>query len=172
MQILVRSAWGRITRAAAVASVALAGAIASVSVAAVPAVAAGQPWDTEIRNVANGKCLDAAGGNRVIVWACNGGDNQQWYFEESYPGATYTIHNRGAGTRGQCLDWAGGSRVILWACNGGTNQKWTLRTTHQGSTVRYQWVNYATNAVLEWSGDNNVGTWHANGGDNQSWIYT
>ncbi|WP_030951563.1 RICIN domain-containing protein, partial [Streptomyces sp. NRRL S-481] len=71
------------------------------------------------------KCLDASGrgttnGTAVIIWDCNGQNNQQWNVN---PDGTITGVQSGL-----CLDanaggTANGTRTILWSCNGGTNQQ-------------------------------------------------
>jgi hypothetical protein len=60
----------------------------------------------------------------VVIWACNGGTNQQWNVN-----ANGTITGVQSGL---CLDangagTANGTKIILWSCTGGTNQRWTLR---------------------------------------------
>ncbi len=54
----------------------------------------------------------------VVIWGCNGGNNQKW-----------TINADGsiAGVQsGRCLDAnANGTRVILWSCHGRANQRRT-----------------------------------------------
>jgi hypothetical protein len=72
-------------------------------------------------------CFDAnakgtSPGTKVIIWSCNGQQNQQW-----------TVHADGTITGNQsglCLDATGagtanGTPLELWTCNGGSNQKWT-----------------------------------------------
>jgi O-glycosyl hydrolase len=73
-----------------------------------------------------GKCLDANGrgttsGTKVILWTCNGADNQKW---------TLNVNGSITGVQSHlCLDVTGagtanGSLVQLWTCSGGTNQQW------------------------------------------------
>ena len=74
-------------------------------------------------------CLDAnargtSPGTKVIIWSCNGQQNQQWTV---HPDGTITGNQSGL-----CLDATGagtanGTPLELWTCNGGSNQKWTLR---------------------------------------------
>jgi hypothetical protein len=59
----------------------------------------------------------------VIIWACNGQNNQQWNLN-----ANGSITNV---LSGLCLDVTGlgtanGTKVQLWACSGASNQQWTL----------------------------------------------
>jgi hypothetical protein len=111
-----------------------------------------------------GKCLDDAGnsasnGNKVQLWACNGGSAQKWTAASD---GTVTIH--GSGSPGQCLDVTGGgtsngTRVQLWSCiSGDANQQWvpqsdgTLRNPHSGkclndpgsSTINGTWLDIST----------------------------
>jgi Ricin-type beta-trefoil lectin domain/Putative Ig domain len=70
-------------------------------------------------------CLDdtgnsSANGNKVQVWACNGGAAQNWTYAED---GTLRIH-------GKCLDDTGygtkaGTKLQLWSCTNHTNQMWT-----------------------------------------------
>ena len=74
------------------------------------------------------KCLDAynrgtTNGTRVVIWDCNGQNNQQWNVN-----ADGTITNV---FDGLCLDATGGgtangTKLVLWTCNGSNSQKWTL----------------------------------------------
>ena len=71
-----------------------------------------------------GKCLDdtgssSANGNKVQMWACNGGAAQNWTYAED---GTLRIH-------GKCLDAIGdgttsGTGVQIWSCTGAGNQQW------------------------------------------------
>ncbi|WP_405056285.1 ricin-type beta-trefoil lectin domain protein [Kribbella sp. NBC_01505] len=77
----------------------------------------------------NGKCLDVPGGSytdgqRVAVWDCNGGANQQWQFTGS---EVRTQNNK-------CLDVNGGSTtngaaIQLWSCNNTVAQRFELTST-------------------------------------------
>ncbi len=69
-------------------------------------------------------CLDdtgnsSANGNKVQIWACNGGAAQNWTYAED---GTLRIH-------GKCLDDTGyGTKAgppQLWSCLGHANQTWT-----------------------------------------------
>ncbi|WP_440899370.1 ricin-type beta-trefoil lectin domain protein, partial [Actinosynnema sp.] len=91
---------------------------------------ANQLWTTwaggEVR-VFGDKCLDAyeqgtANGTRVVIWPCNGQDNQRWVV-----GSDGSVRNARAGL---CLDvdaagTANGTRMVLWTCNGQGNQRWS-----------------------------------------------
>jgi hypothetical protein len=75
--------------------------------------------------VPGGKCLDVNGagnadGTAVIVWDCNGQNNQKWTLTSAGELRVY-------GTK--CLDvssagTANGTKVQIWTCHGGTNQQW------------------------------------------------
>ncbi|KKK00325.1 ricin-type beta-trefoil lectin domain protein [Micromonospora sp. HK10] len=79
----------------------------------------------ELRVYGN-KCLDAYGqgtaaGTAVVIWDCNGGDNQKWMLAAD--GTVLGVQSR------LCLDVSGqatndGAKVQLWTCNGGANQRW------------------------------------------------
>ena len=76
------------------------------------------------------KCLDASGrgtanGTPVIIWDCNGQNNQQWNVNSD--GTVTSVQS------GLCLDasafgTANGTKIQLWQCLNGANQKWTLRS--------------------------------------------
>lgn len=82
-------------------------------------------------------CLDASGGqtslgSKVVVWACNGGVNQQW--QVNGDGSVTGVQS------GLCLDVTGGSTangalVELWTCTGGANQQWTLNGGSGGRSL-------------------------------------
>ncbi len=77
--------------------------------------------------VYGGKCLDVNGagtadGTTVIIWDCNGQNNQKWRLN-----ADGTITAVGAN---KCLDVPGnatanGTKLTIWSCHGGANQRWT-----------------------------------------------
>ena len=100
--------------------------LAAVLALAVPRMAAAAP--AAVLSKASGLCLDVAGntttpGAAVQVYACNGGQNQQWEVDAAGEIRTF------GGTR--CLDVAGQSTaleapVVSWTCNGQDNQKWVV----------------------------------------------
>jgi len=124
-------------------------------------------------NMAHGLCLDAVrsgdgtNGDRVQLWACNGGVNQLWHQFDGGNTIINTAHNL-------CLDaersgdGTNGDRIQLWACNGGSNQQWFL-------CANFTWCNSAHGLCLdaERSGDGTNGDkvqlWGCNGGTNQKW---
>jgi hypothetical protein len=99
-------------------------------------------WGT-ITNVNSGKCLDAEtdsannpthNGDRVELWTCNGGSQQQWEFVLKSNGY-FSVCNKYAADRGlaMCLDAEtdathspnlNGDVVQLWNWGGGSNQTW------------------------------------------------
>ena len=83
--------------------------------------------ELRLRGHASNLCLDVKGGldqpngTSIIVFPCNGGDNQSFTFM-----GDGTIR---AGRR--CVDISGGAaragdRVIIYSCNGGANQQWRV----------------------------------------------
>jgi hypothetical protein len=80
-----------------------------------------------LRNVGANRCLDVSGasqanGAQLIIWDCNGGNNQQWTGTAAGELRVYDT---------KCLDALNqattpGSPVSIWDCNGGANQRWTM----------------------------------------------
>jgi hypothetical protein len=112
------------------------------------------------------KCVDdsafsTANGNKIQMWDCTGGINQQWTVE---PDGTLQVY-------GKCMDITGanygnGTLIELWDCNGGGNQQW-----HASNGTL---VNPASGKCLDDPGSNTAnGTqlvlWTCNGGSNQQW---
>ena len=112
------------------------------------------------------KCADdsafsTANGNKIQMWDCTGGVNQQWTAE---PDGTLQVY-------GKCMDITGanygnGTLIELWDCNGGGNQQW-----HASNGTL---VNPASGKCLDDPGSNTAnGTqlvlWTCNGGSNQQW---
>lgn len=74
----------------------------------------------------DGKCLDAsdaANGERVQLWSCDGSDAQRWRIGK---GGVLV------GKHGRCLDASRsapsieGAPIAVWDCHGDANQRWTL----------------------------------------------
>ena len=112
------------------------------------------------------KCADdsafsTANGNKIQMWDCTGGVNQQWTVA---PDGTLQVY-------GKCLDITGanygnGTLIELWDCNGGANQHWQA----SNGTL----VNPASGKCLDDPGSNTAnGTqlvlWSCDGGTNQQW---
>jgi beta-glucosidase len=124
-----------------------------------------------------GKCLDdkgnsAANGNKIQIWACNGGAAQQWAFQpDGTPGGAGIVS-----INGKCLDivHAGitnGSKIDLWPCTSpGANQQWLLN----GFGLL---VNPASGKCLDDTANSTkngtqVQIYTCNGGPNQTWTLT
>ena len=115
----------------------------------------------------NNKCIDVPGYNyanlqRLVVWDCNGGANQNWEFT----GGTLRTQNN------MCVDvngasTANGAAIQLYTCNGGANQQFVLSAA--GDLVNPQ-ANKCVD-ITGWSADNGaaLSLWDCNGGANQKW---
>ena len=91
------------------------------------------PDDQHYRITAEGtdRCLDVtdslwSNGAAVVLWDCNGGDNQLWKLL-----AVGDYFRIVAKHSGKCLDvseasYSNGAAIIRWDCNGGDNQLWKL----------------------------------------------
>jgi hypothetical protein len=154
------------------------------NVRAVPPGSRCASWCTLRNYAAPWQCLDAdttninSNGDKVQLWGCSGGWNQQWRASEAADelGGRLLI-NRASG---RCLDadsWAihyNGDKVQLWDC-GGTeayNQHWRYYTTHGSWTG--QFVNMASSTCLDadsryLGNGGEVQIWSCSGGYNQSW---
>ena len=119
-----------------------------------------------VAGVNSAKCVDdngqsTANGNKIQMWDCTGGPNQQWTAE---PDGTLQVY-------GKCMDitganYANGTSIELWDCNGGANQQW-----HATSGTL---VNPASGKCLDDPASNTAnGTqlilYTCNGGANQQW---
>jgi hypothetical protein len=113
------------------------------------------------------RCMDVNGGSRtagtqLIIWSCNGGDNQKFA-----PQGNGEIRVYGS----MCVDALGGSgrdgdKIAIWPCNGGANQRWSM-----GSGGEIRGIN---GKCIDVPGGNSAqGTglvlWTCNGGLNQRW---
>jgi len=116
--------------------------------------------------LSSSKCVDdsafsTANGNKIQMWDCTGGINQQWTVASD---GTLQVY-------GKCLDITGanynnGTLIELWDCNGGANQQW------QASNGEL--VNPASGKCLDDPNSNTTnGTqlilWTCHGGSNQKW---
>ena len=88
-----------------------------------------------IKNNAHGLCLDAVAsgdgsdGDKVQLWKCNGGLNQEWHGVTG----TYEITNGAAGLYLDAVrsgDGSNGDQVQLWGSTGQANQEWVLFTVN------------------------------------------
>mmetsp|Transcript_6014 Transcript_6014/g.11787 ORF Transcript_6014/g.11787 Transcript_6014/m.11787 type:complete len:1118 (+) Transcript_6014:86-3439(+) len=77
-------------------------------------------YDASSRKITlRGLCLDNHMGNsNVYMYACNGGRNQQWYFN-TFTKALKTFHDE------KCLDW-GNNNLYMHECHGGSNQQFVI----------------------------------------------
>ncbi|MER5622642.1 lectin [Streptosporangium sp. NPDC002544] len=126
------------------------------------------PSTSRIQGVGSGRCLDVTGasqanGTQVVIWDCNGQNNQKW--TSTSAGELRVYGNK-------CLDvsnngTADGTGVLIWDCNGQNNQKWRFNTdgtiTAVGANKCLDVANNATtnNARLQ--------IWTCTSGPNQRW---
>ncbi|MFD2348259.1 ricin-type beta-trefoil lectin domain protein [Nonomuraea ferruginea] len=93
----------------------------------VRSTSSGPPRQPSELRVYGNKCLDVnnngtADGTSVIIWDCNGQNNQKWRFNTDG-----SITALGAN---KCLDVPGnatanGVYLQIWTCSGAANQRWT-----------------------------------------------
>ncbi len=116
----------------------------------------------------SGRCADSPGGTTVnatqlVVWDCNGGENQK----VTYSGSTKTLN-----VLYKCFDahaggTSAGTHVELYDCNGGTNQQWnvnadgTITGAQSGLCLDVSGATNPNGSILE--------LWTCNGGANQRW---
>lgn len=114
-----------------------------------------------IMNLPTGKCLqadDAVNGQGVFAVSCDGGQGQQWIF------------NDGQFTHGEfCLDGGfdekAGDALFLWDCNGEDQQQWDFGG--DGPAVHLHSKQNMCMDLLD--GDSVVQLWHCYSGNNQQW---
>jgi hypothetical protein len=138
-------------------------------------------WCTLRNYAAPWQCLDAdtanihSNGDKVQLWGCSGGWNQQWRASSSMDkfGGRWLI-NRASG---KCLDidmsraGSNGARVMLWDC-GGDQTHWKYYTTYGSWTGRFQnmYSYKCLDADSYYLGNGGkVQQWSCSGGNNQSW---
>jgi len=87
----------------------------------------------EFVSVANGRCMDVAGGRpldhaTVVTNTCNGAGSQQWRVSAAGNGAAAELRNGAAGSSTHCLDVPGGSvspvALQIFTCNNSGAQRW------------------------------------------------
>ena len=117
-----------------------------------------------LTNRNSGKVADVAGqatadGSRVKQYPWNGGNNQQWQFQDA-GGGYFRIVGRQSG---KCLDvvsasTADGAQLAIWTCNGGTNQQFqwvatgsyfNLKPRHSNKCITIAGSSTADGAFLE-----------------------
>ena len=136
--------------------------------------AAAEPGAMALVGAGAGRCLDVAGARRdpgapVILYACNGGANQQFTFPA--PGATGEIRVYAAEGTPLCVDVAGaagqnGDAVITWTCHGGANQQWTRTAAGELRGLNGRCLDVAGAGTEDFS---DVILWDCHGGSNQRW---
>ena len=113
------------------------------------------------------RCIDvpssnAADGNRLQIWDCNGTGAQQW-----------TINADGSiRALGKCMDVSGGSTadgaaVQLWTCNGSGAQKFTLNAAGDLVNIQANKCVDVQNAAT--ASGSKLQLWTCTGGANQKW---
>jgi hypothetical protein len=114
-----------------------------------------------------GRCVDVPNwnfvdGQRLIVWSCHDGTNQQW----TMTGGTLRTQNN------TCMDvaWgstANGAAVQIATCSGNAAQQWVL--TAAGDLVNPQ-ANKCLD-IADWNPNNDavLQIWDCSGGANQKW---
>ena len=137
-----------------------------------------------LTSASSGRCADSPGGTTVnatqlVVWDCNGGENQK----VTYSGSTKTLnvlykcfdaHAGGTSAARLTRCWkkptggtSAGTHVELYDCNGGTNQQWnvnadgTITGAQSGLCLDVSGATNPNGSILE--------LWTCNGGANQRW---
>ena len=94
------------------------------------------------------KCTDdpnSATGNNVAleIWTCNGGKNQQWYYEDTGDGYYWIVNV----ASGKCLTvknaaLTDNTPIIQYACNYGANEEWSISPLFQDQNdyYYYGWI--------------------------------
>lgn len=117
-----------------------------------------------LTNRNSGKVADVPGqatadGTRIKQYSWNGGNNQQWQFQDA-GGGYFRIVGRQSG---KCLDVVGastadGAQVEIWRCNGGTNQQFqwvatgsyfNIKPRHSSKCIGIVGASTADGALLE-----------------------
>ncbi len=117
-----------------------------------------------LTNRNSGKVADVPGqvttdGTRIKQYPWNGGNNQQWEFQDA-GGGYFRIVGRQSG---KCLDvvsasTADGAQIEIWTCNGGTNQQFqwiatgsyfNIKARHSGKCIGIVGASTADGALLE-----------------------
>ncbi|GAA3729488.1 non-reducing end alpha-L-arabinofuranosidase family hydrolase [Plantactinospora mayteni] len=155
--------------------------VATAAVVFAPASASAATVDTSawyvLINRNSGKALDVYNlatndGARIVQWARNNGNQQQWQFVDS-GGGYYRVRSR---LSGKVLDvynfsTANGASIVQWADGNGTNQQFRLADS-DGGYVRL--INRNSNKVVEVQGAStadggNIVQYDDWNGSNQQW---
>ena len=112
----------------------------------------GQKWyydqrGKEIKGM-NDYCLDAGLSPKVVIWTCNGGNNQKWTF---YPDGSIRSDEKGL-----CIEIPGGyanAELGLTNCSGNWNTIWT--TSGISLPTKWSFRRTGTNQCLDVNQPNN-----------------
>ncbi|MET8053641.1 lectin [Streptosporangium sp. NPDC005286] len=126
------------------------------------------PSTSRIQGVGSGRCLDVTGasqanGTPVVIWDCNGQNNQQW---TPTPAGELRVYGN------KCLDvnnngTADGTGVLIWDCNSQNNQKWRFNTDGTITAIgANKCLDVANNATTN---NARIQIWTCTGGTNQRW---
>ncbi|MCJ1679236.1 RICIN domain-containing protein [Streptomyces sp. APSN-46.1] len=128
-----------------------------------------------MKNQNSGMCMDVPGGTgtwgtQLIQWPCNGGANQNFYFD--YVNGTPVLRNA---ANGLCIEVPGyrtdnGAPVVQWGCNGGENQRWYMTSQNSGVLGYYHnWTSKKCMEVADWRTDAGapIRQWDCHFGKNQ-----
>ncbi|MGY0003401.1 non-reducing end alpha-L-arabinofuranosidase family hydrolase [Micromonospora sp. I033] len=161
---------------AGVTAVVGAAAVAVVSTPAAAATVDTSAWYVLI-NRNSGKALDVYNlatndGARIVQWARNNGNQQQWQFVDS-GGGYYRLRSRLSGKVLDVYNWstANGASIVQWTDGNGANQQFRLADS-DGGYVRL--VNRNSNKVVEVQGAStadggNIVQYDDWNGSNQQW---
>jgi hypothetical protein len=99
-----------------------------------------------------GLCIDASGGGTgngtsLVLWSCNGGDNEAWQFGAVANG-TYRIAAKHVPTSGISIPMWGGGAAQLWAYNNDAASQWKAVSVGTTGTL-FQFVNVSTGRCLD-----------------------
>jgi len=130
------------------------------------------------------KCLDVKfedkgkNGNRVQLWDCHSGVNQQWLFIKFANGYSaiktrWTYRVLDVAREGQGLN---GNKIHLWrGVPESNNQEWKLIKLDNGAyIIKSRWKHKCLDAMREDQGSNGnrIIFWECHYGNNQQWILT
>jgi hypothetical protein len=171
---------GRRWRSALVVTL-VAALVATAAVAFSPAPASAATVDTSawyvLINRNSGKALDVYNlatndGARIVQWARNNGNQQQWQFVDS-GGGYYRMKSRHSGKVLDVYNFstANGASIVQWADGNGSNQQFRLADS-DGGYVRL--INRNSNKVVEVQGAStadggNIVQYDDWNGNNQQW---
>lgn len=114
-----------------------------------------------------------ADGGNVAQYTWNGGNNQQWDFQDAGEGY-FRIVNRNSG---KCLEvnsnsQSDGANINQWACGGSNslNQQWKLEPVGSYFQMRARHSNKCADVTDSSTANGaNIMQWTCNGGNNQQW---